>query len=201
MNRALLSIRSMNAASFAYTPPDAVYGTMRCLLITGHVEKPILREVIKGFWRLAPATRLMITLSDALEEDMLGANMRAVDLDALPNRPFVSRVRTGKFVTAPPLLAEVDCCVTLTSAGESPDTPPSLNVVSALSPVAVSPADAYAALGHLFVGACVHAGDQVIWGDDLVEVDRAVYRTLKQPEPQALLDTVEIARQIAQQQP
>lgn len=200
MKRALLSIRSMRASSFAYTPPDAVYGTMRCLLVTGNVEKPILREVIKGFWRLSPATRLMITMSDALEENMLGTNMRAVDLEALPKRPFVNRARAGKFVTAAPLLSEVDCCVALVSAGDAPDVPPALSVLASLSPVPVSPADAYAALGHLFVGACVHAGDHVIWGDDPLEVDRAVYRTLGQPEPQSLIDTVETARQIAQQQ-
>lgn len=195
MKRSLLSLRSSTLSGFAYTPPDTIYRKDRVLLITGDVDKAILREVIMGFWRMSPTTRLLVVESDALEPNMLGANMRAVDLDTLPKRPFVSRLNAGKFVMASPLLAEVDACFTLVSSPTAlPAEPPSLSVMASLSPVPVSPLQAYLSLGHLFAGAAVHFGDKVLWGDDPLEVDRAVYRTLQQPTPQSLNEVIEAAK-------
>ncbi len=187
------SLRSARKTAFAYTPPDTIAGAVRALLIVGTVKPAILAEVLRGFWRLAPTTRLLVTMNDALQESMLGANMRAVDLNALPNRPFVSRADPKRFVSAPPLLADVGLCVTLTSADESLTVPPSLGILAGLSPVPVDAKDAYFALGHMFVGAAVVVGQQVIWGDDLLDVDAAVYRALNIPvDPvlQAIRDTL-----------
>jgi len=175
------SLRSARKTAFAYTPPDSVAGAVRALLIVGTVKPAILAEVLRGFWRLAPTTRLLVTMNDALQESMLGANMRAVELDALPNRPFVSRADAKRFVSASPLLSDVNLCITLTSADESLTVPPSLGVLAGLSPVPVDAKDAYFALGHMFVGAIVAVGEQVLWGDDLLDVDAAVYRALNLP--------------------
>lgn len=175
------SLRSARKTAFAYTPPDAVAASARALLIVDAVQPSILAEVLRGFWRLAPATRLLVTVNDALQESMLGANMRTVELDALPNRPFVSRADAKRFVSASPLLADVKVCITLTTADAAPGLPPSLGVLAGLSPMPVHVRDAYFALGHMFVGGIVAAGEQVIWGDDLLDVDAAAYRALNVP--------------------
>ncbi len=190
------SLRSARKTAFAYTPPDAVAASARALLIVDTVKPAVLAEVLRGFWRLAPATRLLVTVNDALQESMLGANMRTVELDALPNRPFVNRADAKRFISASPLLADVNVCITLTSVDEAPSAPPSLGVLAGLSPVSVHVRDAYLALGHMFVGGIVAAGEQVIWGDDLLDVDAAVYRAFNVPIDPVLQEIRETLKQL-----
>lgn len=187
------SLRVARAESFAYTPPDSIYGTERALLVVDKTSPALLAEVLRGFWRLAPATRLLVTANESLQETMLGANMRMVDLDALPRRPFLSRVDHKRFINAPPLLMDVNASVTLTTVNEAPAVPPSLGVLVGLSPVPIDVRDAYFAMGHLFAGAVVQVGDQVIWGDDLLDVDAAVYRALN-IEADPVLQEIRAAR-------
>ncbi|MBC8098839.1 MAG: hypothetical protein H7Y11_05315 [Armatimonadetes bacterium] len=168
------TIRSAKPSGFAYTPPDSIYGVVRVLLVIGTVQPSILANMLRGLWRLTPLTRILVTDNDALAPTMLNENMRPVDLALLPMRPYASA--TGGRVIAPSLLAEVDACLTLTTAPAGDlSAPPSLGVLRALAATPTDIETAYHALGTYFAGGLVDAGETLFWGDDLQAVDAAVY--------------------------
>ena len=183
------SLKSISAKSFAYTPPESIYGTVRVLVTTQNVRPPVLAAVLRGLWRFSPHTRVLLEETEALEEWMLGANMVVVDLESVPKRPFPSRLEgeTGH-VYASHLLTDVAGCISVASisADDPPAVPPSLDVVQQITLKSKSPAHAFACVGPFFAGAVVDVGEKVIWGDDLIAVDQAAYRAIDAPVPPAL---------------
>lgn len=178
----LSSIRSATTGGFVYTPPASTYGVVRVLVIAGTVSPDVLANVLRGFWRFTPLTRVLVVENEALAPTMMNENMRSVDLSVLPMRPYDSRLpEVKKKVFASSLLAEVDACITLNTLDTASDTSPSLDVLRSLTPNKADPRVAYACIGDLFAGALVVAGDKVVWGDDLLGVDETAYRAIQQP--------------------
>ncbi len=187
-------VHSASRSSFSYMPPQSVYGVVRVLVIADRVQEDVLANILRGFWRYTPLTRVLIAEHEALTPSMMNDSMRSVDLGTLPMRPYENRLSgTGKKIIAPTLLAEVDACVvinTLDSADAESGVLPSLEAIRSVtsSPALVDPVDAFFALRHLIAGSAVDTGEKVIWGDDLLDVDRTVYTTLKQTPPPQITD-------------
>ncbi len=191
----LPTIKSARPSAFAYTPPMQTYGMVRVLVTAGKVSQTVLAEVLRGFWRFTPHTRVLAESHPALTPQMLGANMAAVDLDTLPLRHYPNR-RAEPVVTALPasaLLDDVEGSITVITP-EALAVPPSLSILARLSGDS-DPVDAYFTLGRFFVGAVVETESKVVWGDDLLTVDETVYRSLGLPLPQSLVDIRERLKQ------
>jgi hypothetical protein len=177
------STRSAKPTGFAYTPPGSVYGMVRVLVVADQIKPEVLANVLRGFWRFTPLTRVLVAENDALAPTMMNANMQSVDLRIMPMRPYLNRyVDPPVQVIAPALLAEVDACIALnTLSGEDFSIPPSLAVVRGLTQNNASLIDTFLAVGHLFAGSLVDVGDKLIWGDNLLDVDEAAYLAHGQP--------------------
>ncbi|HEX2619874.1 MAG TPA: hypothetical protein VHL11_07000 [Phototrophicaceae bacterium] len=175
------SIRTATAGSFVYTPPTHVARVVRVLVIAGTVKPDVLANVLRGFWRFTPITRVLIAEHEALATTMMNENMRPVDLDSLPMRPYESRLPGSKVkVIAPTLLAEVDTCIVLNTLDDA-QVSPSLAVIQSLTQNNASPQDAYFCIGDLFAGSVVDTGDKIVWGDNLLDVDATAYRVANHP--------------------
>lgn len=181
-------IRSSARGGFSYTPPDRLYGAVRVLVLANRVEPDILANVLRGFWRFTPITRVFVAEHPALAPTMLNDNMRTVDLSVLPQRPFISRLPdTKKMVIAPIFLTEVDACIALNTlkVGDDFTISPSLEVVRDTTSRSTDLVNTYFCIGHMFAGSLVDTGDKIIWGDDLPDVDAAAYRTVNaSPAPE-----------------
>jgi hypothetical protein len=182
-------VHTANRSSFSYTPPQRIYGVVRVLVIVDQVQEDVLANVLRGFWRYTPLTRVLVTEHELLVPSMMNENMRAVDLSTLPMRPYENRVTEsgGKFI-APALLAEVDACVVVSTLNAEAGTLPSLDALRALSPNpdGTDARVAFLAVRHLIAGSVIDTGDKIIWGDDLLEVDATAYATVKVSAPPAL---------------
>ena len=184
-------VHTASRTSFSYTPPQSVYGAVRVLVIADRVQEEVLANVLRGFWRFTPLTRVLIAEHEALAPTMLNDNMRPVDLSELPMRPYANRVGdAGKKVIAPTLMAEVDACVVINTFDGESGTLPSLEALCSVSttPAATDPVDAFFALRHLIAGSVVDAGEKIVWGDDLLDVDRTVYTAVNQTPPPQIAD-------------
>lgn len=185
------------SANFAYTPPQAIYGAVRVLVIVEEVRPETLAAVLRGFWRFTPHTRVLITEHPALAPTMMNGNMRPVDLSVLPMRPYESRLSQPKGkVIASTLLAEVGLCITLNSYRD-PTIAPSLAAMQSLTSGATDPITTYFSLGQLFVGGLVEVGDQLVWGDDLIEVDQRVAQVAGDAAINPLSQIRELAQQLS----
>ncbi len=178
----LSSIRSMAAPSFAYVPPDRVYGVIRVLLTVGEgVDAALLRTVIRGLRRFSSPTAVLFTRAELLAGDPLldDAFVKPVDLDVLPMRLYQNLAPDSEVerVKGPTLLVEVDGVIAVGVFTGTDPAAPSLDVLRGLVSLkgggAPGPVDAYGSIGDRFVGAVLRVGDQVVWGDDLLGVDIA----------------------------
>lgn len=182
-------VHTANRASFSYTPPHHVYGVVRVLVILDQVQEDVLANVLRGFWRYTPLTRILVVEHEALVPSMMNENMRAVDLSTLPMRPYENRVTaSGKKVAAPSLLAEVDACIVVSTLDAESGTLPSLEALRMVSPNpnGTDVQDAYFALKHLIAGSVIDSGEKIVWGDDLLEVDSTAYSSVKASPPPIL---------------
>lgn len=177
--------RSGKLGSFAYTPPSSIFRTVRVLLtLSQSAQAPAIAAALRGLWRFTPLTRALVTEHPALEAWMLGANMAVVDVDALPSRPYVPiGSTTARPVMASHLFGDCDGCITLCAVDPAAlDAPPSLSTIAEYVRGNTDLSAVYRTMRTYFVGAIVQIGEQVIWGDDLLEVDAAVYRAAGRPE-------------------
>jgi hypothetical protein len=182
------STRSATDTGFAYTPPASVYGAVRVLVIAKTIKPEIMANVLRGFWRFTPLTRLLIVENEALAPTMMNDNMRPVDLSTLPMRPYLNRyVDPPKQIIAPSLLAEVDACITLnTLTPDNLSELPSLTVMREQAQNNTELMDTYLAIGHLFAGGVVDCGSKIIWGDNLLDVDEAAHLAVGEPRPEMI---------------
>lgn len=177
------SIRSSTRSGFAYTPPERVYRGVRVLVVANQITPEVLANVLRGLWRFSPVTRVLVVEHEALTPTMMNDNMRSVDLNTLPMRPYLNRyVEPPTQVIAPSLLAEVDACIALnTLSSDDLTVSPSLAVLRDLTQNNADLLDTYFAIGHLFAGSLVDTGDKLIWGDHLLDVDESASLALGQP--------------------
>jgi hypothetical protein len=175
-------VHTANRASFSYTPPQRVYGVIRVLVIVDQIPEDVLANVLRGFWRYTPLTRILVTENEALVPSMMNDNMRSVDLSVLPMRPYENRItEAGGKVIAPGLLAEVDACVVVSTLNAEAGALPSLDALRTVSPNpdGTDAQVAFLALRHLIAGSVVDTGDKIVWGDDLLDVDGTAYSAVK----------------------
>jgi hypothetical protein len=176
--------RTGSAETFAYTPPQRIYRTVRVLFApSAACDAHTLAAALRGIWRFTPLTRALVVQHPALEGWMLGANMAAVDLDALPLRPFVPPGQTStRPIHASHLFADCDGSIALTTVvPDALDAPPSLAAMAEYASGASDLAAVFRALGPYFAGSIVRLGDRVVWGDDILDVDATVYRLAGKP--------------------
>jgi hypothetical protein len=184
-------VHTANRASFSYTPPQRVYGVIRVLVILDQVQEDLLANVLRGFWRYTPLTRILVTEHEMLMPSMMNENMRGVDLSTLPMRPYENRLtEAGGKVIAPGLMAEVDACVVVSTLNAEAGTLPSLEALRTVSPnpAGVDIPAAYFALRHLIAGSVIDTGEKIVWGDDLLQVDSTAYSAVKASTPPLLKD-------------
>lgn len=187
--------RSSKLGSFAYTPPSSIFRTVRVLLtLSQSAQAPVIAAALRGLWRFSPLTRVLVTEHPALEAWMLGANMVTVDVDALPSRPYVPiGSTTARPVMASHLFGDCYGCITLCAVDPAAlDAPPSLSTIAEYVRGNTDLSAVYHTMRTYFVGAIVQVGEQVIWGDDLLEVDRAVYQKLGKPIPSILNELIHV---------
>lgn len=224
---------------FRYQPPAAAIAATRILVKPNlgypvgppvTVGMPVLGEVLRSLRAASPHAEILIvegvcspvSLPEIAAKlgvfGLLDPGMALLDADPLPQVDYPNRRSPQRFshLSAPRLLQEVDCCISVgtfkrTVLKERPLISASLKNLYGLLPRdryrARSPhsrgqlhrpsvpavlQDVYGCLGHLFTGAVVdgsyhyvspdwkpdraRAGQwhgQVIWGADLVTVDRA----------------------------
>lgn len=176
--------RTGSAETFAYTPPQRIYRTVRVLLTpAAECDAQTLAAAIRGVWRFTPLTRALIVQHPRLEEWMLGANMAAVDLDGLPLRPFLPPgMASARPVHASHLFADCDGSIALTTvSADAIDEPPSLAAMAEFARGTTDLAAVFRALGPYYAGSIVRLGDRVVWGDDILDVDATVYRLAGKP--------------------
>lgn len=225
-------------AAFHYQPPPSAVGAQRILVKPnlGYPVAPpvtismgVLGEVLRGLRQASPQAEILIVegvcspvaLSEIASRNglyaLLDAGMQILDADQLPLREYPNQAPTPvRFatMTAPALLAEVDCRISVsalkrtTLKGEALISASLKNLYGlfprsrykARSPnsrgqlhrpsVPLILQDVYFCIGHLFDGAVVDADQkfvspdwkpdrgkavevgQVIWGEDLLAVDR-----------------------------
>lgn len=194
----LSSVRSTKTDSFVYVPPEFVHSVVRVMVVVDEVSSHVIASVLRGLFRFSPHTRVLVTETDTLEDHMLGSQMATVDLDILPMRMYSNASESQmKSVTAATLISEVDACITVVTLDKLPPIePPSLAMLQHVSPQPYSLSDLYFSVGKYFRGAVVDTGEQVIWGDDLLDVDATVYRMLKQPLPDEFSSIRKLAKQL-----
>lgn len=177
--------RSGKLEGFAYTPPSSIFRTVRVLLtLPQSAQAPALAAALRGLWRFTPLTRVLVTEHPAIEAWMLGANMAVADVDALPARPYVPiGSTTARSVFASHLFSDCNGCITLCSVDPATlDAPPSISTIAEYVRGSTDLSAIYRTMRTYFVGAIVQVGEHVIWGDDLLDVDAAVYRLVGRPE-------------------
>lgn len=184
MNAAPSVTRTGSVETFAYTPPQRIYRTVRVLLaLAAAADSRTIAAALRGIWRFTPLTRALVTTHSELQDWMLGANMAAVDLDTVPMQPFVPpNTATSKPVMASHLFADCDGSITLTTVSpDALDEPPSLLTMAEYASGATDLETIYRAMSPYFVGAVVRVGEKVVWGDDILDVDATVFRLAGKP--------------------
>lgn len=212
MPSSLASIKSTQRDTFVYTAPMTAYDATRILVLVdmGHpaaqVSTAVLGKVLRGLRRADPQGRILITSSTYVEAsvrdiftqggvlDLMDDNMRAADTDELLMTDYDNRLATPvqfSMMTAPEYIRDYECCISVSVF--NPEQPAALrNLHSALLRDRGYPSsndilpDIYHSIGHYFDGAVVEAGEQIIWGDDLLAVDEAAYRLMGVPAPHVL---------------
>ncbi len=259
-----LGVFSSPTAEFQYIPPLSAHGAQRILVKPNlgypvgppvTVSMGVLGQVLQGLRRVNATAEILIVegvcspvpLAAIAQKHgltaYLDAGMRLLDADALPLCPYRNQsphpVRFQE-MTAPTLLSEVDCRISVsalkrTTLKGAPLLSASLKNLYGLFPRAVYKArspnsrgqlhrpsvpqilqDVYFCIGYLFDGAVVDGdrkfvsrdwkpdwGDaiplgQVIWGEDLLAVDRQAAILSDEPVPDYLEAIAQIRQQSSQ---
>lgn len=236
-------------ADFVYQPPARAQNARRILVKPnlGYPKPPpvtvsmtVLGAVLRGLRQASPSAEILIVegvcspvdLSAIASRnglyDVMDEGMQLIDADTLPMQEYPNRspqpVRFTS-MTAPALLQEVDCCISVgalkrTVLKNQPLISASLKNLYGLFPRARYKArsphsrgqlhrpsvpqvlqDVYFTIGHLFDGAVVDADQKfisidwqpdrgsavpigkVIWGNDLLAVDREACRIADEATP------------------